>query len=651
MADSPLKTHTPAQVAIDEQTRMAKGAVQWLLEKRDNIPIYQSNALSFIICGEDGFKSIAKDLREAKSTVDLICWGFDPGMELERSGDAWPRGIRYGELLDEITKRKDNPVTVRLLIWYDPRGSAKQNNMPGYSDVSQSWSPVANHLRQDPPYNNQNRHQYCVDWWTTNLPGGQSNRGANPRLRVVLRGVATADVTTLLKTAPLEEDAAESSTFSLADEKSLLEQYATHHQKPILIDYDWDGGSKAVGYVMGLNSVTDFWDRTSHAVDDPKRETWATPNVEGELSHEQATEGAQSKGGHEHYEHTKPYQDYACRVVGPALAQLHYNFENGWSAALGQAIPLATPPAPPAKIPKTWGHPAHLVQIVRTQPHEHEKSIKEVYFQATSSARNYVYIENQYFFYPEFARHLKVTRQKFCANWARLSGKPITEMPKLHLFIVIPHPEVNEMVPRTYDMLTELGHSDSMPEQGHLIDRGKLGQKYPDAHDGTKGNKVLDRPSVEDLQRTMGLEVSVARLRTSGPDAKGNMAYREIYIHAKLMVIDDVFITVGSANLNQRSMSVDSEINIAATGQLWAADLRERVFRLHSGGDIQGSGSPNELPDVFKSWNRRMDKNRDIELARTRPMVGFLLPFEDHRSTTTLYGSISVPSTNDTAVA
>jgi len=129
------------------------------------------------------------------------------------------------------------------------------------------------------------------------------------------------------------------------------------------------------------------------------------------------------------------------------------------------------------------------------------------------------------------------------------------------------------------------------------------------------------------------------------------MAYREIYIHAKLMVIDDVFITVGSANLNQRSMSVDSEINIAATGQLWAADLRERVFRLHSGGDIQGSGSPNELPDVFKSWNRRMDKNRDIELAGVRPMVGFLLPFEDHRSTTTLYGSISLPSTNDTAVA
>ena len=82
-----------------------------------------------MICGEDGFKQIAKDLREARQSADIVCWGFDPGMELERNSDTWPRGIRYGELLDEITKRKENPVTVRLLIWYDDDGSKVQNNM------------------------------------------------------------------------------------------------------------------------------------------------------------------------------------------------------------------------------------------------------------------------------------------------------------------------------------------------------------------------------------------------------------------------------------------------------------------------------------------------------------------------------------------
>jgi phosphatidylserine/phosphatidylglycerophosphate/cardiolipin synthase-like enzyme len=161
---------------------------------------------------------------------------------------------------------------------------------------------------------------------------------------------------------------------------------------------------------------------------------------------------------------------------------------------------------------------------------------------------------------------------------------------------------------------------------------------------------LKDRPSVEDLEQTLGLEVSVARLRTSGPDANHNMAYRAIYIHSKLMIIDDVFITVGSANLNQRSMSSDSEINIAATGQPYAADLRQRVFALHYGDDIKYSGDPQDLPDVFKSWNRRMSKNQDVQQAGRQPMTGFLLPFEDHRSTATLYGSVSVPSTSNDAV-
>ncbi|WP_199226057.1 phospholipase D-like domain-containing protein, partial [Chromobacterium sp. Panama] len=35
-----------------------------------------------------------------------------------------------------------------------------------------------------------------------------------------------------------------------------------------------------------------------------------------------------------------------------------------------------------------------------------------------------------------------------------------------------------------------------------------------------------------------------------------------VYIHSKLMIINDVFMTQGSANINTRSMRVDSELNI-----------------------------------------------------------------------------------------
>ena len=274
-----------------------------------------------------------------------------------------------------------------------------------------------------------------------------------------------------------------------------------------------------------------------------------------------------------------------------------------------------------------------MVQIVRTQPQEGEKSVKELYFQATSFARQYIYIENQYFFYPEFARHLKRERQKFCDAWARLPNKPISEVPNLHLFIVIPHPEDEGLVPRTFDTLTELGASDTMRKQVEYVDAGKYDQNYAHAQKGPKGNKVIDRPTLEALQSSLGLKVSVARLRTSGLDANHKMAYREIYIHSKLMLIDDVFVTLGSANINQRSMSVDSEINIAATGHEMVGGLRERVFVLHSDGRILGSGDRTRVPDVFKDWVDRMNENRDIQVVGKENMKGFLLPFEDHRAT------------------
>jgi phospholipase D1/2 len=312
----------------------------------------------------------------------------------------------------------------------------------------------------------------------------------------------------------------------------------------------------------------------------------------------------------------------------------------------------------PPKIPKLSEDPNQVVQIVRTQAHEKEKTIKTLYFQATSWARNYIYIENQYFFYPEFARHLKKERENFCDAWCRKSGKPVSEIPKLHLFIVIPHPENDGMVPRTADTLTELGLGGAMSEQGDLVKPGDINQNYPDSRNFTYSipvpdpyggsqsvtinRKVLDRPGVQQLQQTLGMEVSVARLRTSGLDVARRMAYREIYIHSKLMLIDDVFVTVGSANLNQRSMAVDSEINIAASGLDKVSTLRRQIFELHSGSTISGSGEPGKLPAEFRRWNDLMVTNQDQRKAG-KSLTGFLLRFEDHRSTTTMVATADIP--------
>ncbi len=110
------------------------------------------------------------------------------------------------------------------------------------------------------------------------------------------------------------------------------------------------------------------------------------------------------------------------------------------------------------------------------------------------------------------------------------------------------------------------------------------------------------------------------------------------------MLVDDAFMTLGSANLNQRSMAVDSEINIATVDHRVARDLRKRVWRMHSGGLVDGGGGTKaEIVDAFEKWVELMGANRrkkwdKSENAILKKMTGFLLPLEDKRSSTIRLG-------------
>ena len=69
------------------------------------------------------------------------------------------------------------------------------------------------------------------------------------------------------------------------------------------------------------------------------------------------------------------------------------------------------------------------------------------------------------------------------------------------------------------------------------------------------------------------------------PGQKGGGEVKGVYIHSKLMVVDDRLLTVGSANLTNRSMGIDSELNAtwetkSASDAIGGAIRRARISLL-----------------------------------------------------------------------
>ena len=312
--------------------------------------------------------------------------------------------------------------------------------------------------------------------------------------------------------------------------------------------------------------------------------------------------------------------------------------------------------APPPALLKKAQPGDSTVQIVRNQPDENDKSIKDIYNLATDAAclaSGYLYVENQYFQNEEWAQRLMQKRKAVVTAWKRGSvkaGKTMKDMPVMHVFVVIPVPEREQMIPSTHDTLSALGEPGGMTGQIKMIDETNKANKQHLSR-GANGvpRYVSSKPRVvkhanemekrDDvlLESVFGMKVVTAMLQTSGYD-KRRWRYWEIYIHAKLLLVDDGFMTLGSANLNQRSMAVDSEINIATNDAALARSLRTRVWEQHSGGKVSGGGgSQAEIEDAFFEWKKLMATNLNRK-RRGEGMEGFLLPLADHRNSTMRLG-------------
>ncbi len=78
-------------------------------------------------------------------------------------------------------------------------------------------------------------------------------------------------------------------------------------------------------------------------------------------------------------------------------------------------------------------------------------------------------------------------------------------------------------------------------------------------------DEAIMGPARAELVKALGDKDRYGRFRIYTPVTEEG---EDIYVHAKIMIVDDVVIRVGSANLNNRSMGLDSECDVVIDARL-----------------------------------------------------------------------------------
>ena len=539
-----------------------------------------------LINGEETFKAVHLAIAKASKTVDIICWGFQPSMYFIRDG----KSPSIGELLK--AKAREG-VKVRVLCWEMPlnsAGFAGEANLPGKGTIR----------IQDRALQSSTQAQYDEDrrWFAECAVSDAkaARKGARGLPVLVSRGFdlnERADIARSVKDESLDPEIS-------TRMRHALRWTATHHQKSVLVDYELPGS--AVGFVMGHNMLDEYWDTDRHSALNRTEDSKPAPN--------RGPRGA------------APRQDISSQVSGPILEHLHHNFASAWLKETGEnLLDLRQAMQIGPHLQCTPGATRQMAQLLRTQAQAGKRDIETLYLNAVNNATQFIYIENQYFRWPPLADAIK--------NAAAVqtgAGREPGVHGALHLFVVTNATDdgMGAGTVNTQRMLESLGRANTIPEVTKLrrIEQLKDAappRPTPDPRDHV-GQRELATWQAEMDQKTNaindstvvpeevpGLKIHVCSL--VAPDSPAGKPWMPVYIHSKLMIVNDVFTTQGSANINTRSMQVDSELNIAHEWMSVTRGLRRRLWELHTG----GRGAQDDPALAFIAWDDVIKENKDLQ--------------------------------------
>ena len=122
--------------------------------------------------------------------------------------------------------------------------------------------------------------------------------------------------------------------------------------------------------------------------------------------------------------------------------------------------------------------------------------------------------------------------------------------------------------------------------------------------DGWLEQKAMDAARVR-LCQAIGAIDTQNRFRIYNPVTTGGTP---IYVHAKIMIVDDKILRIGSSNMNNRSLGLDSECDLVldtrgsnASAQPGITALRTRLMAEHLG------VNPEEVSETFESTGSLID--------------------------------------------
>ncbi|MCS3441218.1 phosphatidylserine/phosphatidylglycerophosphate/cardiolipin synthase-like enzyme, partial [Pseudomonas sp. BIGb0450] len=540
-----------------QHTQQATCTSPWYVQNTEYHPVeatYQP-----LINGEEAFKAVHLAIAQATKTVDIICWGFQPSMYFIRDG----KSVSIGELLK--AKAKEG-VKVRVLGWEMPlnsAGFAGEANLPGKGTVRIS----------DRALQSSTQAQYDEDrrWFADcAVSDAEAVKQGTRGLPVfVSRGFSWEErsrISDELKHERLDSQIS-------AKMRNTLKLTASHHQKSVLVDYEVP--ARAVGFVMGHNMLDEYWDKDEHSALRRSKDTKPEPN-----------------GGPRG---DTPRQDISSQISGPILEHLHHNFATAWRKETGEELLVSrNAMVVGPQLQCTPGATRQLAQLLRTQPQTGKRDIERLYLNAVNNATQFIYIENQYFRWPPLAEAIK----KAAADQTAAGRDPGLHG-ALHLFVITNATDdgMGAGTVNTQRMLQSLGRAETIPGVTELriseqvIDAAPP-RPRPDSRDHAgqrelaKWQAEVDQKIQEIKDNTIvpqeipGLKVHVCSL--VAPDSPAGKSWMPVYIHSKVMIVDDVFTTHGSANINTRSMQVDSELNIAHEWVSVTQAMRRRLWELHT---------------------------------------------------------------------